>query len=511
MNKSGKPIALFSLNDTTDAILFAEDLIFTGWEIIGSSETVKLLRDKQIPVTDIADFAGVKEDYGFPPTLHPRVEYALTGNNNPRIDLVYVLPYPLSHGNDVGGRTLLSLAVKGSRIPVMTIGDMREVVLSIKETGWVSDDQRLELADKVCFNVADHYASLISNRNKYDIISGQFSYELLNGENPYQIPAAVFANSQNDDVLSLTNFTKVSGESPCFTNMADADCILRTMTLAVEAFKQNQHSVPYICIAAKHGNPCGMGVSSSEPIQAVEKALWGNPLAVWGGEVITNFEVDDKIAVALYKSSRRKLELGDSYWMLDLVIAPEFSEKATDILGKRKMRKLFKNKYLTALSNEQTKFHYRQIRGGFLRQPPANFVLNLEKCKRNFPEFDDKLITDFIIAWSVVFSANHGGNEVALARNGALLSAGGGPSTVEAAKVAIMRANDRKHSLEHAVAAADAFFPFTDAPALLCEAGISGVVVPGGGKHETDIKSFFNKQRKKIVYIPEKFRGFCRH
>jgi len=506
-----KQTALFSLNDTTDAVLFAKELIALGWEIIGSSETVVLLKNKNLPVIDIADFTGVKEDYGFPPTLHPRIEYALTGNDSLRIDLVYVIPYPLSRGNDVGGRTLLALAVKGSRIPVMTIDDMKKVVSSIKETGQVSENLRHELADKACFAIANHYASLLSSRDKYDIVSGRFSYELLNGENPYQTPASTFENSQHDDALSLTRFTKVSGEPPCFTNMADADCILRTMTLAAEAFRQNQNSVPHICIAAKHGNACGMGVSSSEPIHAVEKALWGNPRAIWGGEVITNFDIDEKVASALFKCVKREQEMGNPYWMLDMVIAPDFSKEAQDILCKREIRKLFINKHLKTISHEKTIFHYRQIRGGFLRQPTANYVLNLEKCERNSSEFDDKIITDFIIGWAVAFSSNHGGNEVALARDGALLSAGGGPSTVDAAKIAIMRANDNGHSVENAIAAADAFFPFTDAPALLCKAGISGVIAPGGGKHENDIKSFFTAQKKKTVYIPEKFRGFCRH
>jgi AICAR transformylase/IMP cyclohydrolase PurH len=64
-----KRIALFSLNNTSDADIFADILIKNGWDIVASKETVDLLRHKGIPVQDIAEFTGVTVDYGFPPTL----------------------------------------------------------------------------------------------------------------------------------------------------------------------------------------------------------------------------------------------------------------------------------------------------------------------------------------------------------------------------------------------------------------------------------------------------------
>ena len=196
-----KHIALFSLNDTSYADQFAKQLIGLGWDIIGSSETVNLLRNNGLSVQDISDFTGVKEGYGFPPTLHAKVEHSLTMDSELRIDMVYVIPYPLSVGNDVGGRTLLALAVKGGRIPVMSIGDMNRVVSELSETGRVSESLRLELADKACAEIARHYISLITDKEKYDFLSGQYCYELLNGENPYQAPASIFSADIEEDQL----------------------------------------------------------------------------------------------------------------------------------------------------------------------------------------------------------------------------------------------------------------------------------------------------------------------
>jgi len=503
--------ALFSLNDISCAEHFAEQLIQLGWDIIASSETVDLLKKKGLPVQDIADFTGAKVNYGFPPTLNARVEYALTVDSHPHIDLVYIIPYPLSEGNDVGGRTLLALAVKGGRIAVMNIRDMKRVVSELSKTGEVSQNLQLELADKVCFELAKHYFSLVKDRGQYDLLSGRFSYDLLNGENPYQIPASAFVSEDEDDPLSLFNFKQVSGDASCFTNMADADCILQTLSLAAEAFLINTGWVPYICVAAKHGNACGMGVSGISSVDAVEKALGGNPVAIWGGEVITNFPIDEQLSAVLFKSDQREHLMGDSSWMLDVVIAPSFTPEAILILGRRNRRKLIENNALISPSLIKSGFSYRPVRGGFLRQPPASYVLNLKECKIVGHGFSENEVMSLIIAWSVAFSSSLGGNEVAFAKDGALLSAGGGPSTVEAVRVAVMRAVDCGHDTKGSAFAADAFFPFTDAPSVLCDAGISIGCVPEGGRRETEIKDYFRVHGGTIAYLPEKFRGFCRH
>ncbi len=506
-----KPTALFSLNDTSHAEQFAEQLIQLGWNIIASSETVELLRKNGLQVEDIADFTGTKENYGFPPTLHAKVEYALTTDNPPRIDLVYVIPYPLSDGNDVGGRTLLALAVKGERTAVMNIEDMKKVVSELSETGVVSENTSLDLADKACFEIAKHYLSLAGKREKFDAVSGQHSYDLMNGENPYQVPASVFISDKQDDLLSLKNLKQISGELPCFTNMADADCILQTLCLAAEAFSLNTGSTPYLCVAAKHGNACGVGVSRTSCMEAVEKALWGNPVAIWGGEVITNFPIDEQLGSALFKSAQREHRLGNGFWMLDVVIAPSFTSEAVSVLGKRKERKLFANQSLVSPLSIKSGFLYRHMRGGFLKQPAASYVLNLKESQLVGQIFSEKEVMSLIVAWAVAFSSNHGGNEVALAKDGALLSVGGGPSTVEAARVAVMRLSDCGHEAKGSAFAADAFFPFTDAPSILADAGILTGCVPGGGKHETAVKSYFQDRGVSIAYLPEQFRGFCRH
>lgn len=156
------PKALFSLFDTTRADYFARVLISRGWQIIASRKTGVFLEKHHIPVIKLADFVNIPEDYGFSPTLHPKIEFNLT-NEDPgcdKLDLVYIINYPLSQGNDVGGHTILALAAKGKRIPVSSLSDMEKVVWQIAKNGDITLDFRQQLIKKAYLKVAKHFSQL---------------------------------------------------------------------------------------------------------------------------------------------------------------------------------------------------------------------------------------------------------------------------------------------------------------------------------------------------------------
>jgi len=504
--------ALFSLYDIRHAENFAAKLIKCGWQIIASRETVELLRRAGLPVTDVAEFTGVREDYGFPPTLHPKIESYLTGSDlQRRIDLVYVINYPLSTGNDVGGRTLLALAAKGRRIPVNNLDDMRRVTGQIAKKGSVDKKFHMELINKTNAAIGAHFSSLLSfGKGASDVIRGTDPELLANGENPYQVPAEMF-RIESTDKLSLPEFKQVSQNPPCFTNLADADSILQTLSLCAQGFKKHYNKIPYICVAAKHGNPCGLAIDWDNPKAAVDKALFANPRAVWGGETAVNFALDAGLAQAFLKSQKRKRLLGEASWMLDVVMAPQFSREAVDILKKREHRRLLQNSALSKPFLTTAKFNYRFVRGGFLRQPPANYVLDLADAEIAGRLPDKKTIDALIVAWACAYSSNHGGNEVALAKDRALIACAGGPSTVEAAQLVVYKAGYLKLKTQGAAFCADAFFPFTDAPRILAKAGVTAGVVPSGGKQFDAVKKYFKTTGIKMFFLKEQYRGFCRH
>ncbi|MEL7643120.1 MAG: hypothetical protein AAGU25_03320 [bacterium] len=507
-----QPVALFTLNDTSQAVEFARSLTSLGWTVLATMETVPLLKAAGIPCEDIYTFTGIKEDYGFPPTLHPKMEHALTVEDSPwRIDLVYVLPYLLEKGNDVGGRTLLALAGKGSRIPVMSHDDMRRVITDLQDGGSISQALKTELIAKSSAAIASHYLDLVkrTGSEEYAGFTGCRAYRLMNGENPYQ--TADLFDLHSEDPLAIPRFENLSETVICQVNLSDIDNLLVTLCLLADGFKARYGNAPYITVASKHGNVCGSGFSWDSKLASIEKALFGNPLAVWGGELMVNFPVDDVLAEVLIKHPHRTELVGSAAWMLDVVAAPAFSPGALQHLRQRAFRKILLNPALAQPEPELSGYSYRMVRGGFIRQSPPWRGLLVEDFDPDSRDITDGQFGDLLTAWAAVYSSFHGGNEVALAKDGMLLGVGGGPSTVQAGHVAVERACQAGHDLAGSTFCADAFFPFTDAPEILVKAGAGLGMVPSGGKNETQVMEFFASHNVKVVTLPEEFRGFCRH
>jgi len=507
-----KKRALFSLYEEDNAPGFARRLIACGWTIVATKNVTTLLGKHGIEAQDVADFLKTGETYPFPPTLHPQMELALTTDAEESINLVFDTTYPLSEGNDVGGHTLLALAAKGSRIVVSSNDDMEKVLGQIQSSGSLEPEFHEYLIRKTYGKISSHYFSLYkpaSNPNG-STKEGEKRIPLKEGENPYQVPADMVATNFNDE-LSLVNFDRVSGELPCFTNVADWDSMLKILCALSGAFRKNFKKIPNIFIAAKHGNPCGLGVDWQSKKNAVELALFGNPTAVWGGESILNFTVDQVMGQLMLSSERRRALLGNPNWMLDLIAAPQFDADAIKILGKRKERKLFSNSALKEAKCDESEWSYRPVRGGGLQQPPNNYILDFEDCEKSSTFNKINIKESLAVAWVAAWHSNHGGNEVAIAKDGQLLGIGGGPSTIEAAATAVHRAQSCGHDLKDSVFCADAFFPFTDAPEELVGAGCRYGLVPKGGKNFQLVKNFFSEHNVEVGYLPPEIRGFCRH
>jgi phosphoribosylaminoimidazolecarboxamide formyltransferase/IMP cyclohydrolase len=197
--------------------------------------------------------------------------------------------------------------------------------------------------------------------------------------------------------------------------------------------------------------------------------------------------------------------------MLDLVAAAGFSKKALEILSKNTSRKLFGSAGLFEPRLPKHAFSLRKVRGGFLGQPSGDYILDIKKSETGSLNLSPEILDSLIISWAVAYSSFHGGNEIAIAKDRQLLGAGGGPSTLDAAKSAVSRAQSQGHDLGTAVFTADAFFPFTDAPQVLKEAGCMAGIVPSGGKNQKLVRAYFTDSKVGVIYLDEQYRGFCRH
>ena len=280
---------------------------------------------------------------------------------------------------------------------------------------------------------------------------------------------------------------------------------MQTMTHIGAGFEKNFAKIPHIAIGAKHGNACGSGVDEKD-IESVDKMLVGDLRAIFGGSVMLNFPVDEKIAEELIN----KYSPDGVRRLLDIVAAPSFTPEAIEILARKKGKcRILVNPAIenAGMNSLDTAKRFRYVRGGFLTQPNYSFVPDVKNA-------------DVVLAWAVGCTSNS--NTITLVKDGRLVGNGvGQQDRVGAAKLAIFRADDaakfadikvEKADLENAVAYSDSFFPFPDAPEVLINRGIKTIFSTSGSVNDEKIIELCKNKGVSLILMPDsEARGFYQH
>jgi len=545
-----KKVAFLSVYNKEGIDKFAKGLVNLGWEIMSSSGTAKFLKENNVSCTDLASFVGdpilghrvVSLSREFYAMLLSRSENTLDMEELGKLKLPYISlvccdMYPLKEEiakenvtlegviekTDIGGPTMLRAAAKGGRIVVCDKDD-REKVLKWLEDGEQSPEIfKRKLAAKAEYVVAKYCmasAEYLSN-GLYKNIFGEKQSECCYGENAYQAPSFVY--KETDSSFSPDKFKLITETPLSYNNFCDRDKIMQMIThisLGFELNFNNKH-LPYIAIAVKHGNACGVGLGV-EPMEAIKKMIEGDVKAIHGGSIFTNFKIDEDIAEALihYKMKEEYRRL------LDTVTASDFTDGAIEILARKKGKcRIVVNPNLAYLSidsldkNERVRY----VRDGFLTQPNYTFVPNMKEATvegdKSILE-QEKNVADLILAWAIGCTSNS--NTITIVRNGKLIGNGvGQQDRVGAAKLAIQRADDAsfaldeentKADLENAVAYSDSFFPFSDGPKVLIDRGIKTIFTTSGSVNDKDVIKSCVDQGATLIMFPDKTsRGFAWH
>lgn len=266
-----------------------------------------------------------------------------------------------------------------------------------------------------------------------------------------------------------------------------------------------------IAIGAKHGNACGVGVAevglrqnslspTSAEIGAIDKMLVGDLRAIFGGSVMLNFPVDEKIADALIHNQSPE----GVRRLLDIVAAPSFTPEAIEILSRKKGKcRLLVNPNIEKAGLNSIDIHkrFRYVRGGFIEQPNYTFL----------PEIKNENV---LLAWAIGCTSNS--NTITIVKDGRLYGNGvGQQDRVGAAKLAISRAdeaNNGKADLSGATAYSDSFFPFPDAPQVLIDRGIKTIFSTSGSVNDEKIIELCKSKNVELIMLPDsEARGFYQH
>ena len=535
--------ALISVYNKTGIEEFAQGLLKRGFgKLISSGGTAATLKKAGIPVTDVADISGLSPILGHRVvTLVPQIHGGLLATEEQRaeleelgypwIDLACVDFYPLIEEirrpgatresviekTDIGGPTMVRSAIKGRRIVIVESTD-RSRVLEWLDAGEPDSDRfKNNLAAKAEGIVAN-YCLESARFHSEGKIDGMIGYEVAPckyGENAWQTPAGLFARYGADDPLALQNFKLVAGDALSYNNWCDIDRMLQTITHIAAGFEQNLNLRPFIALAVKHGNPCGAAVSFFPylPSVATQKAIEGDTLAIFGGSVMTTFEIGDDQAKELI---HHKMPEGQKR-ILDVVVAPSFTAEAIEILSRKHGKcRLVVNSHLAKLTEQDLdqKRRLRFVRGGFLKQPNYTFVLqfsDFEKAEETESEISLQTKCDLLLAWAVGSTSNS--NTITLVKDGMLIGNGvGQQDRVGAAQLAIERARRSTHDIKGAVAYSDSFFPFPDGPEVLADAGIKTILASSGSRNDGLIKETCRKCDVALYFVPDvKCRGFFGH
>lgn len=531
--------ALLSVYDKTGIGGFAAGLHELGWNIISSGGTAEAVRKAGVPVADVAELVGGGAILGHRVvTLSREIHSGLLADLNneadlaeleslgiPLIDLVAVDMYPLEEEinspdataesvrekTDIGGPTMLRAAAKGQRI-VLSAPEQREVVLQWLKDGMPDEEAfRAELAARAEYECARYIMLSALNLNNDEAVGfiGRRVAPTKYGENPYQLPAGLYADSRVAvDPLGLDQFKHHKGWELSYINETDIHRLIITACHIAAGFDRNYGEVPAMAIGVKHGNACGAGVGKTH-VEAVKKMLAGDEIAIFGGVIMINGPIDADVANALMHYHMPK---GQNR-LLDGIVGSDVTPEAVEILSRAKLR-IVTNPALATLSESslETAPILRQVRGCMLMQPNYTFVVDFSADYiAGHGKTTDQQKRDLVLAWAVGSTSNS--NTITIVKDGQLLGNGvGQQDRVGAAKLALSRATDRNHDVHGAVAYSDSFFPFPDGPMVLANAGIGAILTSSGSVKDPEVITALTSAGTGIIMFPDKTgRGFFGH
>jgi phosphoribosylaminoimidazolecarboxamide formyltransferase/IMP cyclohydrolase len=487
--------ALISVYDKSGLGELGRGLDELGWELVASGGTTAFLEAEGLTVTRLETLTGFAELLGHRVvTLHPAVHGGILARRDvpedladlaasgiEPFDLVVVNLYPFTETAsrrgvteeeavemiDIGGPTLLRAAAKNFRhVGVVARVERYERVLAeLRETGGLSLETRRSLAGEA-FVVTAAYESAISawfnEREAFPaglIPTFWKERNLAYGENPHQ-RAAYYAEAGARRHL-LSRVEQLNGKELSYNNLNDLSAARR---LAEE------FTLP-ACVIVKHANPCGVAVAGSIE-DAYSRALGSDPVSAYGGVVVLNRPVPLELAERIAEQ------------FVEVLFAPGYEDGALEVLRRKEaVRVLDSTERRNQAPDERD---YRRVVGGLLAQDRDGDVEDREGMVAVCGEPAESDWGDLLFAWRVCKHVTS--NAIVIARDLRTIGIGAGQmSRVDAVRLAVEKAREHGHDLAGAALASDAFFPFPDGPSLALEAGVRGIIQPGGSKRDADV------------------------
>jgi phosphoribosylaminoimidazolecarboxamide formyltransferase/IMP cyclohydrolase len=500
--------ALLSVSDKRGIVEFARGLAELGVELVSTGGTASELEAAGLHVRSVEDFTGFPEIMdGRVKTLHPRLYAGLLAVRDDQshldaaaehdieyVDLVCVNLYPFERAVarrlpdddiieniDIGGPSMIRAAAKNHAFSAaVTSPESYDAVLDELRTA----DGRLSMATRGSLaaeafaytarydtSVARWFSEKSEDFPPLHVRAYEKVVDLPYGENPHQRAAYYAQVGARMNVLSMVQ--QHHGKQLSFNNLLDLDAARDIV---------RDFSDP-ACVIVKHNNPCGVAIGTGA-LEAYERAFATDPLSAFGGVIGFNRPVDVATAQRLSKQ------------FVEVLFAPGYEDGALEILmAKRSIRILEDNERRSPLVAEP---EIKQVMGGLLVQDrDLDFADRTEMEVVTQRQPTDEEWRDLMFAWQVCKHVRS--NAIVLAKDQATAGIGAGQmSRVDSVRLAVDKS--RVKSLEGAVLASDAFFPFSDGPEIAIGAGITAIIQPGGSRNDPEVREAADKAGVAMVF-----------
>lgn len=472
--------ALISVSDKSGLVEFGRFLVQNGVAILSTGGSAKMLREADIPVTEVSDHTGFPEIMdGRVKTLHPAIHGGILGRRDDKqhmlamtvhdiapIDLVVVNLYPFEatvargadfetciENIDIGGPALIRAAAKNHNFVTVATGpeDYRAITEDMQaNNGATSTALRRRLAARAYAHTGAYDAAIagwFGRELGEDLperlaLGGRLKQTLRYGENPHQKAAFYIGGAARP---GIGDAEQVQGKALSFNNLNDTDAAFEL----VAEFER-----PAVGII-KHANPAGVA-QADDLAEAYGRALACDPVSAFGGIIAANREIDAATA-------KQIAEL-----FAEVVIAPGASDEAKAILSAKKALRLLLTDAMP--DPRDTGPTVRSLAGGYLVQTRDAGRISPDDLKTvtNRAPTPDEL-RDMLFGWTVCKHVKS--NAIVFARDGATVGIGAGQmSRVDSVRIAAHKSSEHAGT-KGAVVASDAFFPFADGLLAAIEAG----------------------------------------
>ena len=471
-----------------------------GVKIYSTGGTYDFITKLNVKATAVEEVTGYPSILGGRvKTLHPKIFGGILSRRDhkdddgdvskyeiPQIDLVIVDLYPfketVASGKseediiekiDIGGISLIRAAAKNFKdVLVVSSREQYEELTELLKSNNCSTEigERKKFA-AMAFGISSDYDVAIFNyfNNNLNLpwlkVSEHNSKKLRYGENPHQ------QGAYYGDLSGI--FTQLHGKELSYNNLVDIES-------AVNLVQEFTDEIAFAII--KHTNACGMATGSTLK-EAYLKALEADPVSAFGGVLASTKPIDLAAAEEINKL------------FFEIIAAPDYNNDALEVLKSKKNRIILKQ---TAPISDKTVL--KSLLNGFLIQDKdlktdeRGDLKNVTQRQATEEEIESLLFASKVCKHTK-------SNTIVLARKGQLVASGvGQTSRVDALKQAIEKAANFGLSLEGAVMASDAFFPFPDCVEIAGNAGIKAVIEPGGSVRDKESIEYCDAHDMAMVF-----------